>query len=211
MKKLFVISIISLASLATFAQKGASKIGVKAGVTFPKYSYDFGSAAGGTYTSDANTSFFIGAYSDSPISSNFSFQPGLSLIGKGGKTSGSGLVSTSNVLYLEVPLNFIANFAAGPGKVFVGAGPYAAYALSGKDKITMGSSSDNTNLKFGNSSSDDQKALDFGINLTAGYQLTNGFNINAGYGLGLANLIPKPTNSEKVMNRVLSIGIGFAY
>ncbi|MGB4774970.1 MAG: hypothetical protein WBP45_07360, partial [Daejeonella sp.] len=73
-------------------------------------------------------------------------------------------------------------------------------------------------LKFGNNynenddeNNDDYKPLDFGLNVLAGYQLTNGFNIGANYGLGLANLNPSGNSNNKESNNVISISVGFMF
>jgi hypothetical protein len=68
-------------------------------------------------------------------------------------------------------------------------------------------------LNIGNNSGDDLKALDFGVNFLAGYQLNSGLNFGAGYGLGLTNLRPTSTSATNVEqnNRVLSFSIGYAF
>ena len=169
-----------------------------------------------------------------PVHSMLSVQPGLTLIGKGGKSS---VVDTSigfdlnrsvelTPMYLEIPVNLIANFEAGPGKVFVGAGPYLSFGIGGKLKAVetvFGSdiTSDITSvgdIKFGTNSSTDKskqlKSLDFGLNFLLGYQLTNGLSINGGYGLGLTNIDADSGiegNKASVKNSVISVGLGFAF
>ena len=177
-----------------------------------------------------------------PVHSMLSVQPGLTLIGKGVKlTSSEELPAGADFylqytpLYLEIPVNLIANFEAGPGKVFVGAGPYLSFGIGGKAKGVatfndnpvdpfIGSSDDNNtynydrSLKFGTNSSTDKskdlKSLDFGLNFLLGYQLTNGLSINGGYGLGLTNIDADSGiegNKESVKNSVISVGLGFTF
>ena len=57
------------------------------------------------------------------------------------------------------------------------------------------------------------KAIDFGINLLAGYQLSTGLNFSAGYGIGFTNLYPTSTTTTNIEqnNRVLSFSVGFAF
>ncbi|ARS38753.1 hypothetical protein CA265_03285 [Sphingobacteriaceae bacterium GW460-11-11-14-LB5] len=227
MKKL-VLSLLTVAGLgfAASAQTNNLKIGVKAGVTFPTFS------ASGTknngYKQKMSTSFFVGGTMDISVSEIFSVQPGLSLIGKGGKSDfsyfnaepGNIYTITANskisMMYIELPVNAVFNFDLGDGKFFIGAGPYYAMAISGKNKSTAtlsGGGSTITNseeeIKFGGDGT--MKRGDFGINFLAGYKLSNGFNINAGYGLGLSNLDYADTNKSKVTNRVLSVGLGFSF
>jgi hypothetical protein len=81
--------------------------------------------------------------------------------------------------------------------------------LSGKRKGELGEGNVKIerDLNFGSNENDDLKRTDFGINFLAGYQLTNGFQINAGYGLGLTNLAP--ASGDMAKNRIWSVGIGF--
>ncbi|QIL40921.1 PorT family protein [Pedobacter sp. HDW13] len=229
MKKI-ILSLLTVAALSTVAlaqTNNSTKIGVKAGVTFPTF------GTSGTENEDdnwkINTSFYVGGTVDFQISERFSIQPGLSLIGKGGKGDyyehngePNNLIAFRgtaklSMLYLELPVNAIVNFETGNGKIFIGAGPYYATAISGKTKttgiLTAGTSSlttsTNEDIKFGKDGT--MKRGEFGVNFLAGYQLSNGFNIHAGYGLGLSNLDYSDTRVSKVTNRVLSVGLGFSF
>lgn len=212
MKKLLSVLLGVGISIGAFAQE--TSFGVKAGVNLGKYSNvpdelkDF---------QKMNPSFYVTGYADLPVAPQFSIQPGLSLQGKGSKFSYDGNdldgSATTNVMALEIPVNAVYYIPTGvSGSVFLGAGPYAAYSLSGKVK-TKGSvgnvgSEGNYDLDFGGDDRD-QNAFDFGLNFMAGYQLSGGFTINAGYGLGLANLSPSDNSDNKFSNRVLSFGVGF--
>lgn len=207
MKKLLLSAAILFGSVGAFAQGGLG-YGLRAGVNIPKYSYENGS-------SESNTGFFVSGYLDAPVSPYFSIQPGLSLQNKGGKRtisegSSSGEFKQS-IMSLDIPVNLVAKLPTGEsGNFFVGAGPYVGFGLSGKNKVkgNIGNwgAEGETDVKFGSGNDDQLKRTDFGINFLAGYQLTNGFQINAGYGLGLTNLAP---NSGSIKNRVWSVGIGF--
>ena len=224
MKKTILLGAIALISLSTFAQDKSdnSRItyGVKAGVTFPTFSLSGDDFNGNSAKSI--TSFYVGGIVNIPVHSMLSVQPGLTLIGKGGKTT-SAIVGSSDFveftpLYLEVPVNVVASFEAGPGKVFVGAGPYLSFGIGGKLKSTKSDVTTSQDLKFGTNSSTDQskhfKSLDFGVNFLLGYQLTNGLSINGGYGLGLTNISPNTdiaNNTGSLKNSVVSVGLGFAF
>jgi len=229
MKKL-VLSLLTVAGLASAASaqnRMPIKFGVKAGVTFPTFETSGTENEGDSWKT--NLSFYVGGTVDLPISEMFTIQPGLSLVGKGGKgefqyvnkepmnlytINGTAKLST---MYIELPVNAIVNFNVGNGKLFIGAGPYYAMAISGKTKTTASLISEGTSItdstdediKFGKEGT--MKRGDFGVNFIAGYQLGNGLNINAGYGLGLSNLDYSDTNVSKVTNRVLSVGLGFSF
>ena len=231
MKKTILLGAIALISFSAFAQDTSDDgitYGVKAGVTFPTVS----ATDIVDVTVKSITSFYVGGVVNIPVHSMLSVQPGLTLIGKGSKATSSeqlleGVDFYSQVtpMYLEIPVNLIANFEAGPGKVFVGAGPYLSFGIGGKlkaESTAFGQPvSDSKDIKFGTNStstsasdSKDLKSLDIGLNFLLGYQLTNGLSINGGYGLGLTNISPNtdlPNNKESVKNSVISVGLGFTF
>ncbi|GGE66832.1 outer membrane protein with beta-barrel domain [Pedobacter psychrotolerans] len=234
MKKLFTTLSILLTSVFAFSQTSQVKFGIKAGITFPTIAVanEGASVYAGPEPSDyANsTSFYLGGTVDFPLSKVFSLQPGLSLIGKGAKAKyynsnfepGSNLFIFQgsyklNTMYAEIPVNAILNFNLGSGKIFFGGGPYYGFAISGKIKREgTATRSDNTvddsgerNVKFG--SDGDFKIGDFGLNFLAGYQLKNGFNIHAGYGLGLTTITGENIRFYQEKNRILSVGVGFSF
>lgn len=185
--------------------------GVKAGVNLPKLKFT-GDGTGTSYTTNAATNFHVTGYASLFAAPNFAIQPGLSLQGKGGKFKEDGMVeidgedsATLNFMSLEIPVNAVYYIPTGEaGSVFLGAGPYVGFNISGKGK-SGGVSED---VDFG-SGQEEFKRLDYGANFTAGYKLSNGFLVNAAYGLGLGNL----TNIDgaKMRNQVLSFGVGFEF
>ncbi|WP_312790607.1 porin family protein [Sphingobacterium sp.] len=201
MKKLLLSAAILFGSLGAFAQGGLG-YGLRAGVNIPKYSLS-------NESTQSNTGFFVTGYLDAPVSPYFSIQPGLSLQNKGGKWTQASEIKES-VMSLDIPVNLVAKLPTGDsGNFFIGAGPYVGFGLSGKRKGELGEGNVRIerDLNFGSNENDDLKRTDFGINFLAGYQLTNGFQINAGYGLGLTNLAP--ASGDMAKNRIWSIGIGF--
>ncbi len=225
MKKLLLCSVLLAGlGLAANAQKSPVKIGVKAGVSFPKVTF---SGDEGQESAKTNTSFYVGGLVDISVSKTFSVQPGLTLTGKGYKYESSGAFGNisyadagkTSLMYLEVPVNLVANFEIGPGKIFVGAGPYYGFAISGKSKYSTSTTAngvtstdtEDVDVKFGSSDESNYKRGDFGLNLLGGYQLKNGFNIHAGYGLGLSNISSTDEDGYKEKNRVFSVGLGFNF
>lgn len=215
MKKILLFSALAVSSLFVKAQD--LKYGLKAGVNFANQK---ASISGISISSSSVTSYHLTGFVDIGISENFSFQPGLSLQGKGAKSdikdddSGANFKSTENISYLEIPLNAVYYLPAGSGKVFLGAGPYAAFGLFGKSKAEMsGFPSVSEDASFGNGENDTVTPMDFGLNFMAGYRLDNGILLNAGYGLGLANIMPKDQRfgDSKGTNNVFSISVGYSF
>jgi len=212
-KTLLSLALVAGLGLAANAQTAPAKFGVKAGITFPNMTL---STDGVSASQKSNTSFYLGGTVDLALSEMFAVQPGLTLIGKGTKASDTdeGGVSTEKIgiMYLEIPVNFVASFQAGSGKVFVGAGPYYAFALGGKSKYEDSEGTYKEDIQFGSSDDDMLKGGDLGLNFLAGYQLSNGFNVHAGYGLGLTNLNPSSeSDNYKIKNKVFSVGVGFSF
>ncbi|MNK06616.1 hypothetical protein D3C87_245150 [compost metagenome] len=222
MKKILLSLMIAGAGLAVKGQETGVKFGVKAGVTFPTLSYSSDLEEG--VKNKANTSFYVGGTVDIPVGGMFSIQPGLTFSGKGDKQEASvneggdsfSLKASTRLMYIELPVNAVVSFPVGEGKVFVGAGPYYGMAISGQSKRESKMTVDGITVSEDNSSDadfgkdGDTKRGDFGLNFLAGYQLGNGFNIHAGYGLGLSN-ISKNSGDFKVKNNVFSVGVGFSF
>ena len=218
MKKLFLVAVALFVSGATFSQTLSSatsttQYGLKAGVNLPKYNMTSEIVS---YETESALNFHITGFADVPIGSGFSFQPGISLQGKGSKVTASlfGLEvkGTENTLAIEVPLNFVGKIPVGPGKLYFGAGPYIAGSVAGKLKRQeLDGSETSSDMKFGNGDDADQKFLDYGANFLGGYQFDSGLLICGGYGLGLANLLPNGDSKNKTNNRVLSFSLGYMF
>ena len=115
--------------------------------------------------------------------------------------------------YLQLPLNLAANFKVGQSSKFtVFAGPYAGYLLNAQQKIETEIDGEKTteteDIKIG-SGKEEMKALDYGINIGAGYQFGNGMFIKVQYNLGLNNLYNY--DSRTLKNRNLAITIGYYF
>jgi len=149
-------------------------------------------------------SFYVTGYADIPVASQFSVQPGISLQGKGEKFKFDDEEFSANVMSVEIPINAVYSIPAGPGNVFLGAGPYVGINISGKYKIGK----ESEKMKF-TGDEKDMKMIDAGLNLLGGYKLSNGFLLNVGYGLGLMNLMPEGDTSRSM--RTFSFGIGYQF
>lgn len=131
--------------------------------------------------------------------------------------------------YIELAPNFVYNFEAGDGKFFVGVGPNVAFGLGGKNKYTStttstipGSTPTNASgenkVKFdgkkyadvaATDNDDHLKALDFGANAIAGYKMSNGAFVSAGYTVGLSNI--DPNDKQTFKNNGFNVKVGFLF
>lgn len=209
MKK-FLLS-LGAAVLLVGAANAQVSYGLKAGVNLGKIS-NWGTDG------SQNTSFHVTGFADLPVAPNFSVQPGVSLQGKGGKAEDSwGSASaevTRNLMSVEVPVNAVYYIPAGySGSIFLGAGPYVGFNISGKDKVSasIGDEGGSTSRDLNFSGDDkDLNMIDAGVNFLGGYRFNNGLLINAGYGLGLTDLRPSDSG-DSWSTRTLSFGVGFQF
>lgn len=220
MKKLLVFTALAVTGFATQAQV---KFGAHAGINAA--SATFKETSGGqttTYKYDSKIGLTIGVVAEIAIADALAFRPELNFTQKGGKysdsQSGFSIENTISTNYLEMPLNVLYKFEAGGGNIFVGAGPSIGFGLSGKDKYksTFGSNTteDKTNVKFdgkANATDNDThlKALDFGANFLAGYQLSNNLFFKASYTIGLSNISPETDFSVK--NKGFGFTVGYMF
>lgn len=175
------------------------------------------------------TSFQLGITGDIKIAPLLFFQPGLLVTGKGSKTQSGDQTgptwykATSNPIYVEIPANLVVKFP-GITRLFVGAGPYIAIGIAGKNEVDgkfLGASfHSEDNIEWSNDDPSTlnyeegagygiMKRFDYGLNATAGIQFTK-IVIAANYGHGLAKLQSGSNSSadDENKHRVFSIALG---
>jgi hypothetical protein len=201
MKKLILSALMASVVVMASAQV---RVGAKAGVNFSKIDYQDKTL--GNVLKSSSTSYFFGGVIEFPFLGKLSLQPGLILNGHAGNL-GSGVDKvTYNLMYAEVPLNILGRADLGIGSFYLGGGPYAAYALSGKIK----SSGISEKIKFGNTVDDIMKPTDYGINLLTGLDLKGGLSLGLGYKLGLSDNAPKTlTEALNSKNSSFSVSLGY--
>lgn len=202
MKKNFLLLVILVSSFS-FSKAQSTRFGFTAGATLATQKWKEESVS---IKSDTKVGFTAGVIADIALSEKFAFQPGLNFTQKGGKFSddlfGEDVTFTLN--YLELPLNVLYKAPAGSGKFFVGLGPSVGFGLSGKAK----SGSESEDIKFGSDENeDDYKALDFGGNFIAGYELPGGLLFSVNYNTTLNNLAVGSEGTIK--NSYFGIRIGY--
>ncbi|KYP15449.1 MAG: hypothetical protein A1D16_13090 [Flavihumibacter sp. CACIAM 22H1] len=228
MKKMMLMMAIGAITTAVKAQD--NKFYLKGGYNLANVSV---SGNGAVDDARALSSFHAGLMADLPIGAGLlSLQPGVLYTGKGTKvengksTDASYFKSTTNPQYIEIPLNLVVNLplADKESKFFVGAGPYAAMGIGGKNKVEgkifgVGFKSEEK-IEFSN---DDptttgteegagigyMKRFDFGVNGTAGFAFKNLLlSINYGHGLTKLNSGGDNQADDKFKNRVWSLSVG---
>ena len=224
MKKLILSAAVIIAAIGANAQ---NKIGLQAGGAFSTYNVEFGNTE---EKSDSKFGFLVGAVADVDFGNSVSFRPELNFIQKGGELKSTSNFTGGNVKsqdettlsYIQLSPNFVYNFPAGTGKFFIGVGPELALGIGGKYKSetvttvgnTVTTSNDKADVRFdGKKNANDAdlhlKRIDLGANAIAGYTLSNGAFISAGYTAGLKNISPEDNTSFK--NSGFNVKIGFLF
>lgn len=201
---------------------------IKGGVNFANISIK---ENGGTDDNNMLVGFHVGLQGDLPFLGFLSIQPGIFFSTKGSKTqTGSPsdanyFKATTNPMYVEIPVNAVFKAPiTEQTNFFVGAGPYIAMGIAGKNKVDYKianasfhsekniewTSDENSSDPLANLGYSRMRRFDYGLNGTAGVE-GNKAIVSVNYGYGLSKLRPDSKNSVNDNNkhRVISITVGF--
>jgi len=234
-KKLLTICLIiaTITSFAQSSQKSTVAFGIKGGINFASL-LQTEEGSSNSISSSLLTSFQAGIFADFKFGDSFSVQPSLLYTGKGAtdkeNVSSEGFSESSNVKltlnYLQLPIYALYHKPVGNNDFFIGAGPFIAYGLSGKEKgsatetfeqpvppneettVTRTSAIDDK-VSFGDSDTSDVKRVDYGVSAIIGFKFNNGFLISAYYDLGLANIAP--ASDADIKTRVFGVSVGYSF
>jgi outer membrane protein with beta-barrel domain len=196
-KTIITLTAFSLFVYAANCQK--AQIGFTAGSTLANYKMKDGSE---DQSGNSKAGFTAGVIVNLPAGKNFMIQPGVHWVGKGSKDEEQGHTASLTVNSIEIPVNFVYTSNGG---FFIGAGPSASFAVSGKAKLDDVSA----DMHFGNSSDDDMKGFDFGANLVTGYQSPKSLMIAANFNQGFSNLVPGDAGSSSIKSHYFGIRLGY--
>jgi hypothetical protein len=231
MKKLGLTLILAFVSFMAYSQfylPNKTTFGFKGGLNLADVQQTQ-KGTSGSYFMGSLVTYSAGVYADVVLGQSFSIQPGLYYTNKGYDFNGryiyaSGYIERAHqqikVSYIQGPLYFLYHILTPSGKLFMGAGPYGAYALKAREKSRYQPDNDadvtpdNTTvidqeLELGAANS--VRHLDYGVTGLAGYRFNKGWLITANYDWGLANITPVSTNVAKTHTRTAGISVGFAF
>ena len=201
MKKLLMISILSIASTFTFAQ--STKIGLKTGLNLSHASTNDHDLQ---HDLTARPSFHFGLVADFEMSKKLSFQPQLLFSGRGANKSHGDHDDSFAFNSIEIPLNFVYKPKNEKG-IFFGAGPAIGYNINGKQEGHHNGGHDHDDLEFG-SGVNQYKRFDLGINALLGYQVSKKLFVSTNYNLGLTDW----RNSNPTWrNNIAAVSIGYFF
>lgn len=193
----------------------AQRVGIRGGVSLANQQQRF---LGQNVENDQITQYHVGLTSELELSDNFVLRPELLFSRKGTDFSAvlPGVVTFNykdKLSYLTLPVTLAFKADVGPGKLVLGAGPYAGLLLAGRREgsgTVLGfGGSGSGDLAIGNRESDDYKPLDAGVNFQAGYEFTDQIFFTANYGLGLVDVQSNGDDNNYRRNRTLELGLGF--
>ena len=168
--------------------------------------------------------FLLGPTAEFPVSPIFAIETGLLFSSKGFKIDEKETYmdetmewkSKLNLLYLDLPITLKGKINVGDKtNLYVAAGPYMGYGLSGKVKAEYTydgqTEKDEEDLKFGsNENEDDLKRLDYGLTFGAGVERGH-FQFGVNYSLGLANLAVSSDDEYKINNKVMNVSVTYRF
>src|SRR5580765_5522945 len=198
MKKTIII-LMTFIFFMQAANSQKARIGFTAGSSLANYKFKEGDE---DQSGNSKAGFTAGLIVNIPAGKNFMIQPGIHWVGKGSTDEENGDKATLTTNSIEIPVNFLYTSNGG---FFIGAGPSASFAVSGKAKFNDLSA----DLHFGNSTDDDMKGFDFGANVVTGYQSPGGFLVAANFNQGFSNLVPGDAGSSSIKSHYFGIRLGY--
>jgi outer membrane protein with beta-barrel domain len=206
MKKM-ILSCLAAAVLATGA-KAQMAIGPEGGINISNYT---GFSGGQYLNTTIQTGIRIGGVVQDPISHSFYIERGLFYVMNGFKMDVPAGNASARINTAELPLNLLYKFHANRAgdRVFIGIGPYLAFNMTGRYKVTAASV--DRKLSFGSDDHDDMKIVDFGAGASIGYQVGNGVFIRAHAQMGFVNLKPYGDENNALYNTNYGVTIGYLF
>lgn len=215
MKKLKLSLVIALVGMASFVGAQSASLSIKGGLNMSNF-----------FSSELNDKsmkpgFHVGVGADLEFVTNISLQTGLYYSSKGAKytfdipIAGGNIEYNTSANYLQLPVHLAYKIDVAPGtKLVLHAGPYIAYGLSGKRKITAGWSSGNEielGSKDANTFDKDlgvMKRFDAGVGLGVGAELGD-ILVDLGWDMGLMDV--SRVNSYNIKNQSAYLSIGYKF
>jgi hypothetical protein len=227
MKKIFtILTVVVLTTTVSFAQ-----FGIKAGLNLANIVNNDDDSDNGM-----KLGMIIGANYNAELSDAMSLDVSVAFKQSGTKesdeeTSGGVTYKGSQTValnYLDISPSLSFNVS---DAMSLSVGPYLAFAMSGNVKSEYSakgngvdeSESDSEAIKFGDGDNDDGiKATDFGLNFGAKFSINDAISVNAGYSMGLTNLLYIDSDMEdyydsinedvpSIKNMGINVGVTYSF
>lgn len=154
------------------------------------------------------TGFALGFFADIPLQKQLSLRPSLVYSYEGYQPDVNGDPVNIHTAFLSAPIDLVYHTNLFNKRFYIGAGPYAAYALNG----TYTLKGINTDMQFGNNyaAGDNLRRMDFGANIMAGVLMDRNFTLGATFDLGLHNIAPSGS-ATSIRTRSIGLSIGYVF
>jgi hypothetical protein len=206
MKKLKLLTAVVILAMSSTLASAQIAFAIKGGANLSNFYSD--------ELSDKNTKvgFHVGLQADYEFTPNMAIQPGLFFTTKGSKITTEYQEKegefSQNLMYLQLPVHFAYKQDITPGtRIVFHAGPYVAYGVGGKSKVTAGSITLESDKVFGDGLLQ-YKSFDAGLGLGIGGEF-GPFLIDLGWDMGLVDISNIDDGGVKNQNAYLSIGFRF--
>lgn len=211
-----LVALMLTATFATAQETGKMSFGIIGGVNFQNLNGK--DVFGDKLENDMKIGYHIGANVRIPIAPEFYFQPGILFSTKGAKDNSTSTTYTTNLSYVEMPLNLLYRGLLGQGYIILGLGPYFGYGIMGNVK----SDDDTNDIEFTNTveiadplTVPYYKAFDAGGNLFFGYEMANGISAQMNVQLGMVKINPEykilTDDKSSIKNTGFGISLGYRF
>ena len=219
-KTLLTFLFVAAVSSASFAQVS---FGPKLGLGISNLK-DTKTSNGSATSYSAIITPIVGVVLNAQLTDNFAIRPELLFLQRGAKGDlGGGTTLHYRASYIEVPINLVGGFQAGPGKLEAFVGPSFGFGLGGHYKVEGNGFSNSGSIKAKkmpeNFSGNNiyMNPINVSLNFGIDYKFDNGLLFQLGYNLGFSNIAPHyaDSNLESKRNedvtKASSVNFGIAY
>jgi opacity protein-like surface antigen len=155
--------------------------------------------------SKLNAGASLGGFMKWDITDNFALQPELLFHYKNADMESNDFDGNYEYWGVEIPVYALGQWSLGNGRLYAGAGPYLGLGFSNR------SYPGDRDLyeEF-----DDESAMrrwDFGAGVQVGYEFACRVQVNAGYKIGLLDVMDAGRDDASMNTSTLSVGIGYRF
>lgn len=203
MKKIFLacLSVFMTAGLVTVNAQTPLSYGVKAEANMSNFLL----SDLDDQTSTMKLGPTLGGFLNIGVSPHFSIQPEVMFYYRTSEMEVGAAEDNFKQWGMQVPVYFLGQTHTYNGKFYAGVGPYVGLGFDARyDDADM-------NLYKKVNDEADMNRWDFGFGALVGYEFHNGFQINAGYQLGLVDQLDALKDDASMRTQTVSLGVGYRF
>ncbi len=161
-------------------------------------------------SSQMNVGASLGGFVNFEFTDQLALQTGLTFLHKTSSIDRSNLPGKFQYWGIEVPIYAVYQYKfINGGRTYVGFGPYAEFGFDAQlkrsgEKIDLYKNNKETEIST-------MRDSDLGFGIMLGYEFACGIQINAGYKLGVVNILDANSSAFKMLPHTVSFGIGYHF